>query len=102
MKLELPGALLRFLNDDRRRGKTLKSWNLERDLILMTLFPKMEFYHNTHPRACRNMQVALLYWERENARFTQHFFKDIAATTYDCDFKSNPWKLIEKFIQYHG
>jgi len=54
------------------------------------------------PGPAGNVQAAMINRVREEAQSTQEFARDVAAATYDRDFKSNAWLWAERFIHFHG
>ncbi|QCD89089.1 hypothetical protein DEO72_LG4g27 [Vigna unguiculata] len=54
------------------------------------------------PGPAGNVQASMLNRERQEAQSTQEFARDVAAATYDRDFKSNAWLWAERFIHFHG
>ncbi|KOM38131.1 hypothetical protein LR48_Vigan03g151300 [Vigna angularis] len=54
------------------------------------------------PGPAGNVQAAMLNRQTDEPKSTQEFVNDIATTTFDRDFKSNPWIWAEKFIKHHG
>jgi len=54
------------------------------------------------PGPAGNVQAAMLNRERQEAQSTQEFARDVAAATYERDFKSNAWLWAERFIHFHG